>query len=1441
MEERGWSRSVAIYLTAEIMNSYTKYFSLIAFLSIAATACGSAGSDDVANAPDHDAGAGPFVLASAGGTSAPPPLIVHEDSLYIPPHDFSSAPPETEPNDEKETATRLTESDSYAAVGHIESRATDIFSFTVEDQAQLWYVEVIGSGVRTMMLSSQGENIAQGARTPGVADRLAVTNAFLTPGTYYVSITGRADSEYRLRAVSLGPIDPGMEQEPNDDASQAQALLYGVQRSGYLASERDVDQYSFSLSGETPLLLSITSPENLDTYAVLTETIRRRTIFTGKLDEVTRLKMLLPGGHYQLAYSNRAESSRHPYSIRIDRIEPHQLGSDIEPNTESDRRPLPDNYVMTGVAGDIGAEDWYELPALTGPASVVITPRNMSKFIANGLVHLKKIGSSDRDPLQWQSADSIYTGELSAGNWLVRVRANGEYELAVDIGETKAADRQLANDLEIGFGRELPPIAAYWHEGQSFTVPVRIVNNGRSARTITVSVAVDNPRWKTSPSSETLSLAGGKSATIDVEVEVLADAWDNQSSFLTVMASSEGVSAVSASLPVDVECGAEPLQPFVAWELPDVLLGGYNVAAAQFGGSTQDGARKELLFDGVTPANSRYRDQAPSTVTVDLAGDVPVDVLGFAIHPQSGSGSIQGPRPFTIELSTDGRAFEEALTGELLPDRYEQSFVLDNSMKATHARLTFPELAGASQQYIFLGEWKVIAGPTAIRGARNIADPANGGHIVWAAPYHRSVDDLLTEKETRQRLLDASAPTEWVIGFQHQRAALVDRIEIEGFPQSRGRVMKRFTVSVSVDSPTGPWVSLGKVEMPDGGGDVTIQPESPVWARYIRLSNSDVDNAARWYTAKTLRVYEHEPNAGYRSVLGEWGHYSKQGPYEYFVEKRSEVVEDADAGDTRRESTELKAGEEMLGSVSVGQDVDWYKVSVPSGANRLRLDLAGDPTVKTRVHAEDENGGVVLLEMMPESRPHHHVLEAEVEPGNYYIRIEEPPRSVAFLWDNSGSVGGYINTIYQTMSEFGSGVREGVEFANWLPFGSSDFLLENWSDQPYELRRALTDYARDHSSSNSEEALLIAMKELEHREGTKAIVMLTDGLTFSTNMNTELWQRFAQERPRVFTLELHSGTPSAQDLMQSWANVDAGYYDYFSTNATLEVGFRRASCHIRRPARYSISASTSTELPPADGQIFVTMDEVPLDAVEIILDASGSMLQRIDGKRRIEIARDVLTNLVEESIPEGTPMALRIFGHRTPGECQTDLEVPLAPLDKSHVIGTISQTEAKNLAKTPIGASLERVAADLDGAAGQKLVLLITDGEETCDGDPALAIEKLKEAGLDIRVNIVGFAIDDQQLKNDFERWAMAGGGRYFDAAGEEDLSQSVQQALLPKYQVFDDRDALVGTGTVTRDKLDLPPGIYTIKVMTSPAKTFENVEIVSGDRTTISADQRSE
>ena len=137
----------------------------------------------------------------------------------------------------------------------------------------------------------------------------------------------------------------------------------------------------------------------------------------------------------------------------------------------------------------------------------------------------------------------------------------------------------------------------------------------------------------------------------------------------------------------------------------------------------------------------------------------------------------------------------------------------------------------------------------------------------------------------------------------------------------------------------------------------------------------------------------------------------------------------------------------------------------------------------------------------------------------------------------------------------------------------------------------------------------------------------------------------------------------------------------------------------------------------------------------------------------------------------------------------------------------------KNLAKTPIAQSLELVANDLSSIKGPKLVILVTDGEETCDGDAEKVIQKLKSQGIQVQLNIVGFAIDEYGLKETFNRWASLGNGHYFDAADQKQLSQSVKNALSNAFRVLDEQGQQVATGVVNGEAIALLPGRYSVKM----------------------------
>jgi hypothetical protein len=246
-------------------------------------------------------------------------------------------------------------------------------------------------------------------------------------------------------------------------------------------------------------------------------------------------------------------------------------------------------------------------------------------------------------------------------------------------------------------------------------------------------------------------------------------------------------------------------------------------------------------------------------------------------------------------------------------------------------------------------------------------------------------------------------------------------------------------------------------------------------------------------------------------------------------------------------------------------------------------------------------------------------------------------------------------------------------------------------------------------------------------------------------------------------------------------------------------------------ARVSVQITPGKEEP---GFVLVTPPAAASsdNAVEIVFDASGSMLQKIGGKRRIEIARETLTRLTSQVIPAGTPFAMRVFG-REVNSCQTDLFIPVSPLNAATVAGQIAKLDAQNGAKTPIGASLAKAAEDLASVQGERLVVLLTDGEETCNGDPGAEIEKLQKSGTGVRVSIVGFAIDEPNLAVTFRQWAKAGNGAFFQANDAAGLSNALAQAMRPGFEVVDAKGQVVAEGVAGPETVKVMPGSYTVRL----------------------------
>ncbi len=187
-------------------------------------------------------------------------------------------------------------------------------------------------------------------------------------------------------------------------------------------------------------------------------------------------------------------------------------------------------------------------------------------------------------------------------------------------------------------------------------------------------------------------------------------------------------------------------------------------------------------------------------------------------------------------------------------------------------------------------------------------------------------------------------------------------------------------------------------------------------------------------------------------------------------------------------------------------------------------------------------------------------------------------------------------------------------------------------------------------------------------------------------------------------------------------------------------------------------------------QTDITVETGPVGAVTIVFDGSNSMWGQVDGRPKIEIAREALAELVSGWRPDSR-LGLMAFGHRRESDC-TDIETlrPPGPNDPLKFVLAVGGITPRG--KSPITAAVRQAAAELDSTNAPATVVLFSDGVETCDADPCALAAELEQSGIGFTAHVIGFGVegDDEQLSC----LAQATGGLYLEATNERELSRAL-------------------------------------------------------------------
>jgi hypothetical protein len=243
----------------------------------------------------------------------------------------------------------------------------------------------------------------------------------------------------------------------------------------------------------------------------------------------------------------------------------------------------------------------------------------------------------------------------------------------------------------------------------------------------------------------------------------------------------------------------------------------------------------------------------------------------------------------------------------------------------------------------------------------------------------------------------------------------------------------------------------------------------------------------------------------------------------------------------------------------------------------------------------------------------------------------------------------------------------------------------------------------------------------------------------------------------------------------------------------------------------------------------------------IILDASGSMLEEMDGKPKFEIAREAVASLIKE-LPPNAEVALRAYGYRRRAieegaNEDSKLLVPMAPVNKEKLLQLVAGIRARG--KTPLAYSLEEAVKELPQGTEEAplTVLLLTDGgEDTQPRRDPVAAAKAYAKLPNVRFRIVGFDINREDWSQQLHAMAAASNGQYLPAARGDALLRELRTAVFEtpeSFTVLDESQKQVAAGKFG-ESAQLPAGKYRIRAAYGGRAFEETLWINAGTTTAV-------
>ena len=206
---------------------------------------------------------------------------------------------------------------------------------------------------------------------------------------------------------------------------------------------------------------------------------------------------------------------------------------------------------------------------------------------------------------------------------------------------------------------------------------------------------------------------------------------------------------------------------------------------------------------------------------------------------------------------------------------------------------------------------------------------------------------------------------------------------------------------------------------------------------------------------------------------------------------------------------------------------------------------------------------------------------------------------------------------------------------------------------------------------------------------------------------------------------------------------------------------------------------------PDYGEYDLAGDQDTYKNIAIHLDSSGSMAAYVPGGIKMDLAKDAIKKYAS-GLREGSMISLRVYGHKGTGSNQ-DKELSCGSTEVMYAVNSYRDegfssalTQFKPSGWTPLAATIKSAYDDLKVKASDKsenILFIVSDGIETCGGNPVEEARSLANSDLNVKVNIIGFNVDDEGQKQ-LKETAAAGNGTYYTVNSNIDLNNTISDLL---------------------------------------------------------------